>query len=414
MYYIVRTLLYDGLGLDFKITQEGEEFVSHKGPKINYSDMDTLGGLHIKPHSILYDHGIRDYHLEVFQHADLGRIFFKNNGTPLPFDLFGASFWLISRYEEYLPFKADKHGRFQFTSSLAYQYDFLNTPLVNIWLFYLMDLLKTRYPELVFKTRIYNYISTIDVDNAYKYKYKGFVRTIAGLLGDGSFKKIKTRFKIILNLAKDPFDSYDFLIKAHKDNTISSIFFFLVGDYGPNDKNHSASDLRFQSLIKHVADYSNVGLHPSYGSNASLRQLKIELSRISVITHRIITKSRQHFSVLKFPKTYLDLLQAGIESDYSMGYTNKNGFRASYCYPYKWYMLETESVSPLEIHPFCISENTLVHDAKETQEDIHTLALPYIQEIKKYGGELISIFHNDTFNAKMKKFYLEFLNLAKS
>lgn len=387
-------------------------FERYDGPKINYSPLETLRGLQIKPHTILYDHGIRDYHLEVSQHETLGRIFFKNNSSVVPFDLFGASFWLLSRYEEYLPFKADKHGRFQYSSSLAYQYDFLEVPLVNVWLFSLRDVLKKLYPNLTFKLRSYNYLSTIDVDNAYKYKYKGFVRTLAGVMGDGSLKKIKNRFKIILNKARDPFDSYDFLIKAHREKKIPSLFFFLVGDYGPNDKNHSASDLRFQSLIKHVADYSSVGLHPSYGSNASLRQLKVELSRISTITHRIINSSRQHFSVLKFPKTYLDLLQAGIENDYSMGYTNKNGFRASYCYPYKWYMLDTESVSPLELHPFCISENTLLHESAGSKLELKEMALPYIQEVKKYGGELVSIFHNDNFNVKMKKFYLEFLEMV--
>ncbi|MBL7902522.1 MAG: polysaccharide deacetylase family protein [Bacteroidia bacterium] len=405
--------MYDALGLEFRITQEGEEFERYQGPKINYSSIETMGGVQIKPHTILYDHGIRDYHLEVFQHKRLGHIFFRNSETGIPFDLFGASFWLISRYEEYLPFKADQHGRFQYSSSLAYQYDFLHVPLVNLWLFYLRDILKEQFPKLEFRQRNYNFVSTIDVDNAYKYKYKGFVRTLAGVLGDGSLKKIKNRFKIILNKAKDPFDAYDFLIKAHSERRITSLFFFLVGDYGPNDKNHSASDLRFQSLIKHVADYSSVGLHPSYGSNASLRQLKVELSRISTITHRIINSSRQHFSVLKFPKTYLDLLQAGLENDYSMGYTNKNGFRASYCYPYKWYMLETESVSPLELHPFCISENTLLHEVEENKTELKDLAQPYIQEVKKYGGELVSIFHNNNFNVKLKKFYLEFLDMAK-
>ncbi len=413
LYYIVRTLLYESLGVEFNITQDGGEFVAYNGPKINYSSNSNLGGLQIVPHSILFDHGIRDYHLEVLQHNKLERIFFKNNDSSIPFDLFGASFWLISRYEEYLPFKSDKHGRFQYSSSLAYQYDFLDKPLVNLWLFYLRDELKAHFPKMTFKQRTYNFISTIDVDNAYKYKYKGFVRTVAGIVGDGSFKKIKQRFKIILNLVKDPFDSYDFLIHTHKENKTESIFFFLLGDYGPNDKNHSASDLRFQSLIKHVADYSSVGLHPSYGSNASLRQLKVELARISTITHRTINKSRQHFSVLRFPKTYLDLLQAGIEFDYSMGYTNKNGFRASYCYPYKWYMLETESVSPLQIHPFCVSENTLLHEAEELKTEMESQVNHYINEVKNYGGEMISIFHNNTLNAKMRKFYLTFLKLAE-
>lgn len=384
----------------------------HTGPGICYAEQNLGNFLHIKPHSILYDHGIRDYHLEVSAHEQYLKVFFRNSGASLPFDLFGASFWLLSRYEEYLPFKADKYGRFQYSSSLAYQYDFLHLPLVNLWLLKLSDELKSLFPGLNSRNRTYNFLSTIDIDNAYKYKHKGLVRTLAGLLSDGSFKKIRQRFKIILGFSRDPFDNYDFLIETHRNHKIQSLFFFLVGDYGPNDKNHSASDLGFQSLIKHVADYSNVGLHPSFGSNQSLRQLKVELSRLANITHRIITNSRQHFSMLRFPKTYLDLLQAGLESDYSMGYTNKNGFRASYCYPYKWYMLDTESVSPLEIHSFCISEATLLRESQEQKTDMIDLVRPFVAEIKTYGGEMITIFHNDLLNNKMKKFYLELLRLA--
>src|SRR5690606_3166945 len=119
-------------------------------------------------------------------------------------------------------------------------------------------------------------------------------------------------------------------------------------------------------LIKHLADYSLVGLHPSYGSNKQLKQLKKEVSRLGNITHKLITKSRQHFSMLKFPQTYKDLLQAGIIADYSMGYTNQNGFRASYCYPYKWYSLEIESISSLTIHPYCITENSLITEHQQT------------------------------------------------
>ncbi|HQQ94465.1 MAG TPA: polysaccharide deacetylase family protein [Bacteroidia bacterium] len=412
LYYIIRTLLYDGLGLDFRICEDAAEFKSHRGPRLSYAQTAEDGVLNIKPHSILYDHGIRDYHLEVMAHDRFFRIFFRNQDDTIPFDLFGASFWLLSRYEEYLPFKADQFNRFQFTSSLAYQYDFLHLPLVNLWLTELKTLLKEKYPDLRIRERAYNFVSTIDVDNAYKYKYKGFVRTLAGIVNDHKISKIRQRFRILLNKARDPFDSYDFVIRAHRDKDVQSIFFFLLGDYGPNDKNHSASDLRFQALIKHVADYAKVGVHPSFGSNSSLRQLKVEVSRLSNITHRIIEDSRQHFSVLKFPKTYLDLIQAGITCDYSMGYTNKNGFRASYCYPYKWYMLETESVSQLELHPFCLSENTLLFQAEQEQTEPMKLAMPFIREVRTYGGQMIPVFHNDSFTQRMKQFYLEFLDQA--
>lgn len=339
------------------------------------------------------------------------KIFFRNTSGAVPFDLLGASFWLLSRYEEYLPHKSDQYNRFHFRSSLAYQYEFLHIPLVNLWLEEFRQLLAARFPELSFGEKTYRFVSTIDIDNVYKYKHKGFVRTLAGLISDKSIRKIRQRMRIILGYEKDPFDSYDFLIDAHKRTGTRAIYFFLLGDYGPNDKNHSASDLRFQALIKHLADYSQVGIHPSFGSNHNLRQLKVETSRLGNITHRLITKSRQHFSMLKFPHTYKDLLQGGLFSDYSMGYTNHNGFRASYCYPYKWYSLDIESVSSLTIHPFAITENDLLANEREDRS-LTQLAAPVIHEVKKYRGELISIFHNDVFDERIKAFYEEFLALA--
>ncbi len=400
------------MGLGIKITNNLEEFTDSKDPKLNYSDLILEDAFNIKPHTILFDHGIRDYHLQVNANAQFEKLFFKNTTGSVPFDVLGAAFWLLSRYEEYLPHKGDGYNRFNYKSSLAYQYEFLHYPLVNVWLSELKKLLLEKFPVLEFSEREYNFLSTIDIDSVYKYKHKGFVRSLAGLISDKSFKRIKQRIRIILEREKDPFDCYDFLIDAHKQTNSKAIYFFLLGDYGPNDKNHSSSDLRFQSLIKHLADYSLVGVHPSFGSNDNLRQLKTEASRLGNITHKLITKSRQHFSMLKFPQTYKDLLQAGLFADYSMGYTNHNGFRSSYCYPYKWYSLDIESVSSLTIHSFSIVENNLLAHEKENKSLIE-LANPIINEVKKYNGEMISIFHNDVFDTKMKLFYLEFLNLVK-
>jgi len=405
--------LTDGLGLQTRVTSNIEEFNSLHEPKINYSSENLPNCLQVEPHSILFDHGIRDYHLQVTYHHQFRKIFFRNQTEPVPFDIFGAAFWLITRYEEYLPFKPDEHNRFQYKTSLAYQYDFIQYPLVNAWLHELKWILQTMFPALKTRDRVYNYLSTIDIDNAYKYKFKGFVRTLAGILSDRKPSLVKERMAIILDKRKDPFDCYDFLINAHRQTNTQAIYFFLLGDYGPNDKNHSASDLRFQSLIKHLADYSMVGIHPSYGSNGNLKQLKKEVVRLGNITHKLITKSRQHFAMLRFPHTYQDLLQAGLMADYTMGYNNFNGFRASYCYPYKWYSLDIESVSSLTVHPFCLNENTLLWQAEKEGKSPAELAGPIINEVKKYNGELITIFHNDTFDEKMKQFYMELLNWVK-
>ena len=395
------------------ITTDSLGFELSQGAKINYSENKYDDSINIRPHTILFDHGIRDYHLQVGAHERFRKIFFRNTNELIPFDLPGAAFWLLSRYEEYLPYKADVQNRFHHRSSIAYQYDFLHYPLVNHWLEEFRKILAEQFPQLEFRKREYNFVSSIDVDNAYKYKFKGFVRTMAGVLTDKTFAEIKDRFSIILGKKRDPFDCDDYLIDVHRRLEVWCICFFLLGDYGPNDKNHSASDLRFQKLIKHVADYAVVGIHPSYGSINNLRQLKVEVSRLSNIVHRTIIRSRQHFAMLKFPHTYQDLLQAGITNDYSMGFTNRNGFRASYCYPYKWYNLDLEAASSLSIHPYCITDNALLTASQAEGVPFMDLARPFVEEVKKYGGEMVSIFHNDNFNAAMQETYPKFLELAR-
>ncbi|MBI2721363.1 MAG: polysaccharide deacetylase family protein [Bacteroidetes bacterium] len=415
MEFIISNLLEDGLGLNIEVTNNLDEFKESNLPRINYSGNDIPDCLNIEPHIILFDYGVKDYSIEVNNNAQFSKIFFKNDNLEIPFDIFGASFWLLTRYEEYLPYKSEQFNRFHYSNSLAYQYDFLHYPLINVWLNELKKILQQLNPDLLFKERKYNFVSTIDIDNVYKYKNKGFVRTMAGYISDlliNNKAGLKSRTSIVFNDTKDPFDCYDFLIATHKELNIKAIYFLLLGDYGMNDKNHSSSDLRFQALIKHLDDYSAVGIHPSFGSNDNLQQLKIEINRLANITHRQIVKSRQHFSMLKFPKTYLALLQGGINEDYSMGYTNINGFRASYCYPFKWYSLVDEHQTNLLIHSFCLTENTLQLEAKKQSVVFLKLALPFINEVKKYQGEFIPIFHNDTFDEKMQKDYIEFLKMA--
>jgi hypothetical protein len=409
-------LLGDALGLHVIITNDIEEFREAGMPKLNYSGNDFKDAVNIEPHSILFDYGVKDYSIEVINNQRFFRLFFRNSSQEIPFDMLGAAFWLLTRYEEYLPHKTDQFNRFQYKSSLAYQYSFLEVPLINVWLQELKKILAGKFPELTVKERAYNFVSTIDIDNAFKYKYKGLVRTIAGYVSDmlrNDSTGIRNRTAILLNRNKDPFDCYDFLIRVNSEYGIKAIYFLLLGDYGMNDKNHSASDLRFQSLIKHLGDYAAIGIHPSFGSNNNLQQLKVEVSRLSNITHRQIVKSRQHFSMLKFPQTYQFLLQAGIGEDYSMGYTNVNGFRASYCFPFKWYSLDDEQETSLLVHSFSVTENTLKFYSDKEKKDFIELAEPVIQQVKKAGGEMISIFHNDSFDEKMKNYYKQFVELAR-
>ncbi|MCK6648322.1 MAG: polysaccharide deacetylase family protein, partial [Bacteroidia bacterium] len=351
------------------------------------------------------------------------KVFFATGkASALPFDVFAASFFLVSRYEEYLPHIRDEHDRFDAKDSLAFQNNFLQKPLVNIWALWIKNALKNKYPQLQFPERKYQFVSTIDIDNAYAFREKGFTRSIGGYLKAFSkfdINEIKQRTKVLLGLEKDPYDTYDFQLEILRKHKFKSIYFFLLGDYGVNDKNLPIESKKFQSLIKTLGDYADVGIHPSYGSNKSKEQLKKEVGRLSKVLHRDVTKSRQHFLKLTLPETYRNLIDLDIKDDYTMGFASQVGFRASICTSFNFYDLDMELETKLKIHPFAIMEGTLKYYMKVKPEDAMKKIKPLIDEVKAVNGDFMSLWHNDTLNNQnlwigWQKVYQEMVEYAST
>lgn len=327
------------------------------------------------------------------------KIFFKTtNESNIPFDIFAASFYLVSRYEEYLPFSADQHGRFEANQSLAFKAGFLYDPIIDQWSCKLAKMLQGFFPEFKVCEREFKYISTIDVDNAYAYLYKGTVRTIGAAMRDlfkMDFDENIKRFQT-LSGEKDPFDTYSYLDALHKQYGINPYWFFLVGNYNTFDKNLPLDNEAFQDLIKEISKNTEVGIHPSYESNNDFEQLKKEFNYLSGITEKSITKSRQHFLKLLFTETYQNLLKLGIKEDYTLGYASDVGFRAGTCTPFNFYDLYNEEETGLKIYPFQVMDTTLNQYLKLSVDEAMDKIAEMIRKVKQVNGTFISLWHNES------------------
>ena len=282
--YIFNLLFKDILGIDFKLTPDREEFKLYEGAKLSYTNSPIGDELFFVSRNLLFETGITEQNISVLEFNNNKVFFATGKASVFPFDIFAASFYLVSRYEEYLPHIRDEHDRFDAKDSLAFMNGFLQKPMINIWTGWMKKILIQKFPELVFPEKKYEFISTIDIDNAYAYREKGLARTVGGYLKSLStfnIPELAERTQVLLGNEKDPYDTYDFQLDILKKFKFKSIYFFLLGDYGVNDKNLPIESKKFQSLIKMLGDYADIGIHPSYGSNKSKEQLKKEVERLS-------------------------------------------------------------------------------------------------------------------------------------
>ena len=400
--YISNLIFRELMGLDLVYVLDRQSFLAQKACKINYSN-EILEGtmLSIPQHALLQESTIQPQNIQIFEALELPA-FFKIETVQtadLSFDLLAMVFYLVSRYEEYLDFSEDEHGRFPAKESLAFKAGFLEEPLVDQWVMRLKSLLKNKYPSIEFSKRNYQFIASYDIDFAWSYKYKGMFRGIAAYARDLIQLKganLWKRFKVQIGRSSDPYFVFDYLDDLHQKQRINPHYFFLLGDYGRFDKSNQFTTKAFQQLIRDTAQKYVVGIHPSYASNGDQPCLEKEINRLQSVTQQQVKKSRQHFLKLRFPQTYQSLLNQGIEADYSMGYAAQPGFRASIAQAFFWYDLSKEVTTNLKVHPFQLMDVSLKVYQKMDAEEALNYVRPLIDKTRAVEGCFVSLWHNSS------------------
>ena len=402
--YVVDFIFRKLLGIKVLITDQEDILMKHQGSKLVYSTKSKQDLPWIWSHSLLFESDIRQQDVKVSYYQKTA-VFFQHppDVAPLlPFDPFATAFYMMSRYEEYLATNYDRYGRFTANQSLAFLNNFLKVPVVHLWAKQVGETLAQLYPDLTFNRSEYSFTPTLDIDNAYAYKEKGMVRTLAASLRDlanFNFTSFNDRLSVLVGRKLDPYDSFDEVIKLHSDNKLKPIIFWLVGDYGKHDKNISARNSRFQSLIRKMASVSTTGLHPSFAS-AENNSLLEEKNRLEEITKDRITNSRMHYLRVCLPETYEKLIEIGIKNDFSMGFADQSGFRAGVTIPFKFYHLRNEQITGLVVHPFCIMDATLKYHNQMSLEEAWEEIKEMISVVKQVKGTFYPIFHNESLGGK--------------
>ena len=362
--YIFKHVFENMLMINFNLTCKVEIFVAHSGPKLSYSKKSLGDELFIKSHLLLFEQGVTPQKLKLDFWDDLP-IFFKTNAdSDFPFDIFAASFFLLSRYEECMPYLKTDKGHFDPSQSVSSEFDFLELPIVDLWVSKFQKKLSSTFNEIDKKNsgkpskKIF-----LEVPLAFRYSNRSFLENLEDFFSSIwklNFKQLIIQISVLIRLKNDPYDTFDLWKEWFKKSSIKPQVFFLFSHSSSYQVTTSIFNLRFRKIIKKTGDFFSLGLLASVKAQIdSKKQMIREKNDFQKLTNRTIFDVRLNNGIVDLRKDYEMLSENEFRNDYSMGYLDQAGFRAGTATPFYFYDVSREFQISLKLIPIFATENSL-------------------------------------------------------
>ncbi|MCX2494194.1 hypothetical protein OQX63_11975 [Pedobacter sp. PF22-3] len=378
--YIFNFIFKDILKAEVEFTGNSQYFLQSEHIKISYGDEALGEEIFFKSTPLLFSNKLEEIKPKTISFGEY-QVPFPVDRSALPFDIFAASFFMISRYEEYLH-QRNMEGAFKASKSYQHKWRLLHKPIIDEWALILKSIIKKKHPNFKFQEKKFQHQPTIHFSMLTHFP-EGFLNR-AKFIFSAAFKKENNYMKAKFDRAtgvginnEEVLEQVEEIFASKKSNPLYFIDFPDVPmDYIRTDR------------ISKTLNNQSVGLlRPCASNKQKMTEIKEELVKLKKIHPNLIKLTSQQLDTLKFPICYLNILNSGITSDYSMGYENVMGFRAGTCTPFNWYDLQLEKVTPLVVNSYCLTDHILQFlTREEATKEIHQ----YIDAVKVVNGTFYS------------------------
>ena len=369
--YVCHVIFKRVLGLDYAFSQDGKKYRKHTDFKLRY----------LPKSNILFEKDIR-----------------KQDEDLLLQDKPALAFYLLTNYEEYLPdCPRDQHGRIVHEQSFVVRHKLYQYVAVQRIASDYKKILSKQKPDYKWKSVPYRFQPTFDIDIAYAFKGKRFFH----FCGAQAKALLTFQWSHAVQIIKatcqsdfqDPYDVYDIERQLCEKHGLKPLYFFLTSKRTRFDRNISLKSKCFFQLIQQLKKFADIGIHPSYYSDIqySIAKEKQDLEQVGRLK---VNFSRQHFLKLKFPDTYRQLIAAGITDDYSLGFTDRIGFRNGMAMPFPFFDVKDNKVTKLMLHPLLMMDSAAVQ-ALGYKEKYWMGVSALLREVKAIGGDMTVLWHSN-------------------
>ena len=387
----------------FCITNSKPEFIDFKGYKFSYASVPVSDELFFQSYGLLEETGLDNLIIKTFEWENIKCFFKVGKKSAIPFDIFSAIFFLLSRYEEYMPHSSGNHSHFRYQESFAYKENFLETPIIDIWIEKLVSVLKNKM-NLKCKIDPNNQKASIIISSLHTYKYinkypfESYMIWFKNLINLNLWEVIE-QFFVFLKIIPDPWE-----IDNHVKNLLISLktkvlFFFPFSSNSFFNNEAPRTNEYFKNHIKDFFDIFKIGLLPSNNAIKKLETFELENSNISNLVHTKINEILLKEGLNKISEDYKNLISMDEATDFSMGYIDAFGYRASTCTSFFFYDLSNETKTSLTVTPFCAHHRLI----ESTNLNKVINKIQNFNEISKiYSGSFSIILNNEIFEKSVK------------
>ena len=363
--------------------------------------------------------------------------FYRISGNNLIFnhDLFKSVFHLLSGYQEFKSNAQDEHGRFPYKESLQYKLGIVTRPIVNYYFEIIIEGIEkfcqlngiSFHRRRPFKNPVFflsHDIDRVDCHHFYEtlYKFKQFFGLEESSLSRSATLKsaFSSMYHMLSPFSKNnPFWNFDFLRKTESDLGMKSSYYFLEKDKLHVNSRYRFSDRRIRELIHHLSSEGHeIGLHGTIQSATDQASMNRTLSHLQEVSPTPVTGIRQHYLKFQPSKTSLIQEKAGLTYDSSLGFAEHEGFRNSYCLPFRLYDFREDRMMDLWEIPLNIMDGTLFYYRKLSFEQMKLSLEQILSEVIKFNGLFSLLWHNSHFDELefpgVTEFYIEVIQYINS
>ena len=308
-------------------------------------------------------------------------------------DIVASCFFMLTRWEEYVVEQRDEYRRFPVKASLAHRAGFHRQPVVNQYTELLWRMLSHLDPSLIRKKRTFRVVPTHDVVRIRK--WQGFGQALNTNL---SFTKnpravvrnLKAMAEVKLGMKDDPYDTFDYLMRASEKFGLQSRFYFMAGGETEYDNHYCLNQRNVQELLETIDNRGHrIGFSPSY--NAATRPLlwQQERDKLRSLAPQRITKGRQHMLRFEVPTTWQIWDDAEMLVDASLGYAEEPGFRCGTCYAFPVFNFMTRQTLAVYESPLIFSETSLIDYMRLSPEAAEQEVREVYNQVQQYRGNFV-------------------------